>query len=146
MNSISSNSNGDSLPLEILQRLESSDSNFNLFQLMNQTYLSAFDIECHISDKFWTEVAEELWPKFHPTKMSERDFRPCQFVSTFGENFACKYYSHLWTDVRNLNNNSLQKNVYFNFFKFQMLATDLYEAFNEVGIDKKDKIIDVGIK
>jgi len=99
MSLISGHQNGDTLPPEMLQRLESANSNFNLFHLMNQTYLSAFDIECHMSDKFWTEVAEELWPKFNPIKMSERDFRPCQFVSTFGENFACKYYSHLWTDV-----------------------------------------------
>lgn len=122
---ISANQSGASLPVEMLERLKAGKSNFNLFQLMNKTYLSAFDIECHMSDKFWTEIAEELWPKFNPIKMPERDFRPCQFVSSFGENFSCKYYSHLWTD---------------------MLTTDLYEAFNDVGLENKTKIKDVGIK
>lgn len=116
---------GEAMPNEMLKRLQQGNSNFNLFGLMNQTYLSAFDIESHMSDKFWTEVAEELWPKFNPIKMQERDFRPCQFVSSFGENFSCKYYSHIWTD---------------------MLATDLYDAFNDVGFENKTKIKDVGIK
>lgn len=126
MNLISSHQQtGDTLPVDMIERLKNGQSNLNLFQLMNQTYLSAFDIECHMSDKFWTDIAEELWPKFNPIKMSERDFRPCQFVSTFGENFSCKYYSHLWTD---------------------MLVSDLYEAFKDVGLENKNKIKDVGIK
>lgn len=116
---------GEALPQDLLDRLKHTDTNFNLFQLMNQTYLSAFDIECHMSDKFWTEIAEELWPKFNPIKMPERDFKPCQFVSTFGGNFACKYYSHIWTD---------------------MLTTDLYDAFNEIGFENSAQIKDVGIK
>ena len=90
---------GDQMPKDMLSRLKQSNNNMNRFQLLNQAYLSAFDLECHMSEKFWTEIAEELWPKFNPLKMPERDFRPCQFASTFGENYSCKYYSHLWTDV-----------------------------------------------
>lgn len=116
---------GDVLPTEQLARLKSANSNFGLFQLMNQAYLSAFDIECHMSDKFWTEIAEELWPRFIPTKMPERDFKPCQFVSTFGEGYSCKYYSHLWTD---------------------MLVTDLYDTFRDIGFENTIKTKDVGIK
>lgn len=66
---------------------------------MKQTFLSAFDLECHISEKFWTDVMEELWPRFMPIKLAKNDFRPCQFTTIFGENFGCSYYSLLWSEV-----------------------------------------------
>jgi len=100
MNMISAHKNtGEPLPNDMLSRLKQGNSNFKIFQLMTQTYLSAFDIESHISDKFWSEISDELWPKFMPVAQSSKDFRACQFDSTFGENFACLYYSHIWSDV-----------------------------------------------
>ena len=109
MNMISAHKNtGEPLPTDILSRLKQGNSNFKIFQLMTQTYLSAFDIESHISEKFWSEISDELWPKFMPLTQSSKDFRACQFDSTFGENFACLYYSHIWSDV----------NLYIIYLKF----------------------------
>jgi Zn-dependent oligopeptidase len=91
---------------------------------MKQTFLSAFDIECHLtyvfsnlklkakwrqnyllrfinSDTFWGDLQEQLWPKFMPYKMNKRDQSPCQFASIFGESFGCNYYSVIWSQVRN---------------------------------------------
>ena len=167
MSLISAHQNsGESLPAETLKRLKYGDSNFKLFQLMNQTYLSAFDLECHMrfiyiwvaiyrifkvnifffcwnSDKFWSDICDELWPKFSPIKMSKNDFRPCQMVSSFGENFACAYYSHIWSNVI-LNTNFIPVKLKLSFMVSQMLATDLYEAFNDVGFENKTKLQDLG--
>jgi len=124
MNLISAHKNtGEPLPIDMLERLKQGNSNLKIFQLLTQTYLSAFDIECHTSDKFWYDVSDDLWSKFMPFKMSPKDFRACQFESTFSENFGCLYYSHIWSD---------------------MLAADLFEAFNDVGFHDKLKIKEVG--
>lgn len=80
---------------------------------MKQTFLSAFDIECHISEKFWYEVMEELWPKYMPVKMNQNDFRPCQFSSIFGENFGCNYYSVIWSNVSTKNKILIIKIIFF---------------------------------
>ncbi len=48
-----------------------------------------------------------------PFKMSPKDFRACQFESTFSENFGCLYYSHIWSDVRG----SFENHPYFSFKK-----------------------------
>lgn len=124
MNMISAHVNtGDPMPADMLKRLKQSEDSLKVFQLMTQTYLSAFDLECHMSDKFWPDIADELWPKFMPFPMNKNDFRACQFESSFAENFGALYYSHLWSD---------------------MLAADLYEAFNDVGFANKTKIQEVG--
>ena len=39
---------GKPLPSETLERIKQHDLNFKAFNLMKQTFLSAFDIECHI--------------------------------------------------------------------------------------------------
>jgi hypothetical protein len=34
----------------------------NSFDVLNETYYSAFDIECHLStNKYWTEIMEDLY-------------------------------------------------------------------------------------
>ena len=67
---------------------------------MKHTMMSAFDIECHISNEFWSDVMEKLWSRYMPNKMVQSDHRPCQFTHIFGENFGCAYYSLLWSEVR----------------------------------------------
>ena len=124
INMVSAHQNtGEPLPIEIVDKLKNSQTNFQSFALMKQTFLSAFDIESHITDKFWLNVMTELWPKFLPVKLNKLDQRPCQFVNIFGQNFGCNYYSVIWAD---------------------MLAADLYEAFNDTGFSNKTKIQDVG--
>jgi len=118
---------GEQLPEVILDQLENADQNLRSFKLMKQTFLSAFDIETHISqpDKFWTDVQEDPWKKFMPVKQSPHDFRPCQFTTIFGESFGCSYYSLLWSE---------------------MLSVDLFEAFNDVGFGNARRVKEVGHK
>ncbi|CAF0898385.1 unnamed protein product [Brachionus calyciflorus] len=125
MKLISTNKNGDSLPNEFLERITKANESFKSFDLMKQTFLSAFDLECHISEKFWYEIMEDLWPKYMPIKLNKNDYRPCQFTSIFGENFGCNYYSLIWSE---------------------MLASDLFDAFNDTDFENSNKLLDVGLK
>lgn len=90
---------GESLPVDLLTRLDNSKKSLQSFSLMNQTFLSAFDIESHLSSKFWYDVMKELWPKFMPYKLNKNDLRPCQFLNIFAESYGCNYYSIIWSEV-----------------------------------------------
>ena len=49
MNMISAHVNtGEPMPVDMLKRLKQGEENYKVFQLMTQTYLSAFDLECHM--------------------------------------------------------------------------------------------------
>ena len=74
----------------------------NSFSLLTECYYSAFELECYMSDKYWTDVMCELWPKFMSTKRLEFDYHPCQFRPMFGTNYSAPIYSNLWSQVRQL--------------------------------------------
>jgi Zn-dependent oligopeptidase len=70
------------------------------FSLLKHCYFSALDLECHTNEtQLWTEIMEQLWPKYMPTQQLKKDFHPCQFVPAFGENYGTLFYSELWADV-----------------------------------------------
>lgn len=116
-------SNGEPLPLEYVDKLRKADRNFQSFNLMHQAYLSAFDLECHISEKFWGDIMAELWPKYHAIKQCNNDYHPCQLSNIFAEQFGCLHYTSLWS---------------------QMLAMDIFDAFESAGFDNADKLAEVG--
>lgn len=70
------------------------------FGVLQHMYLSAFDLEVHLSEKFWLDIVEELWPKFIPLKRQKDDYHPCQFGYAFAQDFGASYFAHLWSDVR----------------------------------------------
>lgn len=89
---------------------------------------------------------DELWPKFMPIPMAKNDYRPCQFRIIFGENFGCNYYTNLWSEVNNRYSITFPQKSSNVKIQIKMLATDVFEAFNEVGFEDKKRLLDVGLK
>jgi Zn-dependent oligopeptidase len=97
---------------------------------MKQAYLSAFDVENHLTNKFWLDNVQELWPRYMPFELTKLDYHPCQFSYAFAENYGATYYSHLWSDVCDiLSKSAILKNLikflYLNFRSFLLIFTEL---------------------
>jgi oligopeptidase A len=65
----------------------------------------------------------KLWPLFTPIPLNNRDFHPCSFEQIYSEQLASAYYSHKWSE---------------------MIASDLFKAFKEIGLNDKDKVSALG--
>lgn len=93
------------------------------YDLSNELYLSALDLELYSSKSFWLDVARRLWPQYRSVNFEYKiDAHPCHFMQIFTEDWGAAYYSHVWA---------------------RMVAADVYSAFYEAGNDE-EQIKDVG--
>ncbi len=106
---------------DYLSTLKKRKNHMISFGVMNEALESAFDVECHINEsKFWLEILEELWPKYMlSASLPQDNYFPCQMTRSFACDLGGLRYSELWSHV---------------------LATDIFDAFNEVGFNNKEQI------
>ena len=90
---------------------------------LRQLYLSAFDLEIHTNGTNYYDAMVKLWSLFTPVPLHNRDFHPCSFEQIYSEQLASAYYSHKWSE---------------------MVACDLFQAFEEVGVQDQEKIAALG--
>lgn len=93
------------------------------FDMMRQIYLSALDIEFHISKHHWHEVMEHVWSEYMLLPLNEDDYHPCSFTHIFSDQHPASYYAHKWSE---------------------MIAADVFAAFEEAGIGQKEVMTIIG--
>lgn len=86
---------------------------------------SAFDMECHVHPwmTHWYNIFDKCWNNYMPTPLEGDDFQPNSYTFLFDEQLPAQYYSTVWGE---------------------MLAADIFEAFNEVGFEDDVKLGLVG--
>jgi Zn-dependent oligopeptidase len=99
------------------------DQHMITHDVLRQLYLSAFDLEIHSNATNYYDAMVKLWPLFTSVPLHNRDFHPCSFEQIYSEQLASAYYSHKWSE---------------------MIATDLFNAFKEIGLNDKEKVSALG--
>ncbi|XP_076453908.1 uncharacterized protein LOC143289021 [Babylonia areolata] len=114
---------GEGLPPDVLSLLLESHQHLSAFDMMRQLYLSAFDMEVHLSQTHWHDVMTHLWEEYMPLPLSRDDNHPCSFTHIFSDQYPAAYYSFKWAD---------------------MIAADVFAAFREEGLDNAKRVQAIG--
>lgn len=80
------------------------------YDLSNDLYLSALDLELHMRGDFWRDIVRKVWPQYHVLPMDKLDSRLCSTKEIVSGAWAAGYFSHVWS---------------------QMIAADVINAFDE---------------
>lgn len=110
------------LPTDVIENLKSLRQHMAGYDLSQQLYLSALDLELYSCDDFWLDVVKQLWPKFHVLPFEKHDSHPCSFTDIFSGEWPAAYYSQVWS---------------------RMIAADIYGAFHEAQGNEK-QVMEVG--
>ncbi|XP_069503697.1 uncharacterized protein [Ambystoma mexicanum] len=115
---------GESLPYSMFQKFFRAKQYLAGSEMLSQLYIAALDMELHTSPDSWSMVAKRVADKFAVPKHLPEDCTPCTISHIFGgDTYAAGYYSYKWSEL---------------------LAQDAFEAFTEVGLQNRDKIIETG--
>lgn len=68
-------------------------------QLLQQLYLSAFELEVFLSGKHWRDVMESLWPRFSVLPLELVDNEACSRVEMFAQPVTLTHYAALWRQM-----------------------------------------------
>ncbi|KAL5018692.1 hypothetical protein ScPMuIL_004414 [Solemya velum] len=114
---------GNPLSDSEINQIISASKHLSAFDMMNQLYFSAFDMEIHLSKTHWHDVMTSTWESYVPAPLTEDNYHPCSFTHIFSDQYPAAYYSYKWSE---------------------MIAADIFDAFHEVGFDNQEKILAVG--
>jgi len=64
-----------------------------------------------------------VWSEFMPLPLHDDDHHPCSMTAIFCDQYAAAYFSLVWAE---------------------MIAADVFKAFDETGLENQDKIAVVG--
>lgn len=106
----------DTLPKKMFECLINVHKHTAGLDLSRELYLSALDMELHLTKEFWLDIVKKLWPAYRSFPLEKIDSHPCSFTQIFTEDWAAAYYSHVWSRV---------------------IAADIYSAFHEVREDEQ---------
>ncbi|KAL3876262.1 hypothetical protein ACJMK2_034130 [Sinanodonta woodiana] len=93
------------------------------FNKMHDLYLSAYDMAAHSNKEHWNELMMQVWEKYMPIELHKEDNHPCSFTEIISDNLSAAYYSFTWSE---------------------MLAADIFEAFQDVGLENDEMISHLG--
>ena len=118
---------GEPLPEELLEKVISSRTYQAGYTMLRQINFGLFDMTLHQQLEPQEETALNLQKQVAketlPLPMIEEDRFYCGFGHIFGSSYAAGYYSYKWAEV---------------------LSADAFAAFTEIGLDKTDKIQELG--
>ncbi|KYM98497.1 Oligopeptidase A [Cyphomyrmex costatus] len=106
------------LPAEAIDSIKRMRSHLAGYKLCKELYLSHLDLELHSSETFWVPMMKRLWPKYFVLPLEKRDVHVCNFDLIWSGNWAAAYFSKIWSE---------------------MIAADLYTAFQEVNFDESQQ-------
>lgn len=119
---------GDPLPEDLYQKLKAAKTYRSGSMMLRQIQFSSIDLELHA--RFIPGNGESVFDR--DRKVSERtavlppfpeDRFLCSFSHIFAGGYSAGYYSYKWAEV---------------------LSADAFSAFEEVGLDKEDKVEETG--
>lgn len=110
---------------ELIQTIQRQRLTLAGYNLSMHLYMSALDLELHLSTDFWRDIVRKLWPQYHVIPMDKKDSRLCSTPEIVSGTWAAGYFSHVWA---------------------QMVAADVISAFDESGNSKsnEDHTRDIG--
>ncbi|XP_043945706.1 probable cytosolic oligopeptidase A isoform X2 [Protopterus annectens] len=115
---------GESLPLHMFEQILRARYFHGGSAMLGQLYLAALDMELHTSPDPWITVKKRITDQFSILKPPSEDRFPCTFQHIFGgDSYAAGYYSYKWAEV---------------------LAQDLFGAFEEAGLQNREKMSALG--
>lgn len=100
----------DPLPEGLIRAMQASRIHMAAFDLGQELYRSALDLELHLTKEFWVDVMRRLWPQFQVMPLDKKDAHPCSMTKIFSGPYSGAYFSDLWSRI---------------------VATDVYSAFYE---------------
>lgn len=92
------------------------------YEVSQELFLSALDVELHTTKEFWPDVMRRLWEQFQVLPLDKRNSYPCSWTQVFSGAYGGAYFSDIWA---------------------KMVATDVYSAFYEAG-DSAEKRAEIG--
>ncbi|XP_053982476.1 uncharacterized protein LOC128878363 [Hylaeus volcanicus] len=114
---------GEPLSTETIETLRNIKLYLAGYKLCKELYLSRFDLELYSSDEFWNDIMNRLWNKYHVIPQHKKDCHICSFDCIFSGEWVAAYYSNVWS---------------------QMIAADLYNAFQEKSCKDKEVLQNLG--
>ncbi|KAL0104928.1 hypothetical protein PUN28_016522 [Cardiocondyla obscurior] len=106
------------LPADAIESIKKMRSHLAGYKLCKELYLSHLDLELHSSNTFWVPMMKRLWPKYFALPLEKRDVHVCNFEVIWSGNWAAAYFSKVWSE---------------------MIAADLYTAFQEIKFDESQQ-------
>uniref|UniRef100_A0A1B0CDE1 oligopeptidase A n=1 Tax=Lutzomyia longipalpis TaxID=7200 RepID=A0A1B0CDE1_LUTLO len=100
----------DPLSDALVRSIQTSRTHMAGYDLCQELYLSALDLELYSGKEFWVDVMRELWPRYMTLPLEKKDAHPCSFTPIFSGDWAAAYFSHTWSRI---------------------IAADVYSAFHE---------------
>ncbi|XP_012225028.1 uncharacterized protein [Linepithema humile] len=113
------------LSAETMESIKKMRSHLAGYKLCKELYLSHLDLELHSSNTFWVPMMKKLWPQYFMLPLEKRDVHVCSFEAIWSGNWAAAYFSKIWS---------------------QMIAADLYTAFQEIQSDNKSHQKEMGAR
>ncbi|KAG7197017.1 hypothetical protein KM043_017552 [Ampulex compressa] len=113
----------EALPMVKIDTLIKMRSHLAGYKLCKELYLSQMDLELHDSKQFWVNIMNRLWSKYFVYAQQKKDCHVCSFTSILTEGWGAAYYSNIWS---------------------QMIAADVYNAFQEIDINNKQQCKEIG--
>ncbi|KAI8506429.1 hypothetical protein Bbelb_158560, partial [Branchiostoma belcheri] len=114
---------GDTLPRDLFNKLVDARKYMAGSGMLRQLYFSALDMELHTSSDPWQTVMDRVAAEYTVLRPLPEDRFPCSFQHLFGGGYAAGYYSYKWAEV---------------------MAVDAFGAFEEAGLENRDKLADIG--
>lgn len=114
---------GDPLPKDIHEKLHQAHQYMAGLHLSEQLYLSAVDLEIYNRRTFWYRIIKELWARYRYFPFEKYQTHICSFSEIITDEYPAAYFSFMWSE---------------------MIAADIFTAFEEVGLDNKEAIKEVG--
>ncbi|XP_019642634.1 PREDICTED: probable cytosolic oligopeptidase A [Branchiostoma belcheri] len=114
---------GDTLPRDLFNKLVDARKYMAGSGMLRQLYFSALDMELHTSSDPWQTVMDRVAAEYTVLHPLPEDRFPCSFQHLFGGGYAAGYYSYKWAEV---------------------MAVDAFGAFEEAGLENRDKLADIG--
>ncbi|XP_014481859.1 PREDICTED: probable cytosolic oligopeptidase A isoform X2 [Dinoponera quadriceps] len=113
------------LSAEIIENIKKMRSHLAGYKLCKELYLSQMDLQLHSTETFWVPMMKQQWPKYFALPLERRDVHVCSFDVIWFGNWAAAYYSKTWSE---------------------MIAADLYKAFQEIKSDDKPQQKEIGAR
>lgn len=116
---------GEQLTDDEINRLLQSQNHMKGFDMCHELYKCAFDIECHLGhEKYWKDVQKDVYNLFMPLELHKEDWIWCSDPTLWlGRTHAAAYYQNIWSE---------------------MLAANIFEQFEEGGLQNEKHITKVG--
>ncbi|GAV09808.1 hypothetical protein RvY_19289 [Ramazzottius varieornatus] len=115
--------NGQQIPDDLIQRLYQSERHLSSLDLLSEMYFGVLDLSLYTKGDFWQDITKDVWRDFMPFALEKVDAHPCGFSHVFVGHYAAAYYSFLWSE---------------------MVAADVYSAFNDAGFGKTKEAAHMG--